>query len=171
MKSYVITLIAAAGLLVGCNRSVEKVSQDFNSLPPVVQKTVRAQAPNAEIASVNKTTRDGMDVYDIEFREPGKNPKITVGADGKLLSTEMAKPAGTIERALTPTGAVGTKLSSLPLAAQKAIQSKAPNAEIANISRREKDGRVIYQVEFADQGKNPTIQVAEDGTLVQDLQK
>ena len=83
----------------------------------------------------------------------------------------MAKPAGTIERALTPTGAVGTKLSSLPLAAQKAIQSKAPNAEIANISRREKDGRVIYQVEFADQGKNPTIQVAEDGTLVQDLQK
>lgn len=171
MKAYVVTLIAAAGLVAGCNRSLESASNDFNTLPPAVQKTVRAQAPNGEIASVNKTTRDGIDVYDIEFREPGQNPKITVGMDGKLLSSDMAKPAGTIQRALTPTGAVGTKLSSLPLAAQKTIQSKAPNAEIANVSRHEKDGRVIYEVEFTDKGKNPTIQVAEDGTLVQDLQK
>lgn len=171
MKAYVVTLIAAAGLVAGCNRSLESASNDFNTLPPAVQKTVRAQSPNGEIASVNKTTRDGVDVYDIEFREPGNNPKITVATDGKLLSSDMAKPAGTIQRALTPTGAVGTKLSSLPLAAQKTIQSKAGNAEIADISRQEKDGRVIYEVEFTEKGKNPTIKVAEDGTLVQDLQK
>jgi uncharacterized membrane protein YkoI len=171
MKLYIVSLIAAAGLVVGCNRSVESTSNDFNTLPPSVQKTVRAQAPNAEIASVNKTTREGVDVYEVEFKEPGKNPKVIVAADGKLVSTDMAKPAGAIERALTPTGAVGTKLSALPLAAQKTIQSKAPNAEIADISRKEKDGRVIYEVEFKDKGKNPTIQVADDGTLVQDLQK
>jgi uncharacterized membrane protein YkoI len=163
--------MAAGGLLVGCNRSVDTASSDFNTLPPAVQKTVRAQAPNAEIASVNKTTREGVDVYDIEFREPGRNPKITVGTDGKLLSTDMTKPAGAIERALTPTGATGTKLSALPLAAQKTIQSKAPNAEIASVTRHDKDGRVIYEVEFTDKGKNPTIQVADDGTVVQDLQK
>src|SRR5437763_1286474 len=169
MKAYVVTLIAAAGLVAGCNRSLESASNDFNTLPPAVQKTVRAQAPNGEIASVNKTTREGTDVYEIEFREPGKNPKIIVATDGKLLSTDMARPAGAIERALTPTGATGTKLSSLPLAAQKTIQRKASNAQIANVTRHEKDGRVIYEVEFTDKGKNPTIQVAEDGTLVQDF--
>ena len=83
----------------------------------------------------------------------------------------MSKPANIIQKALTPTGAVGTKLSALPEAAQKTIQSKAPNAQIANISRSDKDGRAIYEVTFKDQGKNPTIKVAEDGTLVQDLQK
>jgi uncharacterized membrane protein YkoI len=172
MKTYLVSLIAAAGVIVaGCSKSVEQASNDFNTLPPSVQKTVRAQGPNAEIAKVNKTTREGVDVYEIEFREPGTNPKIIVAADGKLVSTDMAKPAGAIERALTPTGAVGTKLSALPVAAQKTIQSKAPNAEIADVSRHEKDGRVIYEVEFKDKGKNPTIQVAEDGTLVQDLQK
>ena len=45
------------------------------------------------------------------------------------------------------------------------------NAEIADISRREDNGRVVYEVEFTDKGKNPTMKVAEDGTLVQDLQK
>src|SRR5437867_1007484 len=105
MKTYVVTLIAASGLLVGCNQSIETASQKYNELPPAVQKTVRAQAPNGEIASVSKKTENGMDVYEVEFREPGKNPKIMVSSDGKLLSSDMARPAGAVERLLTPTGA------------------------------------------------------------------
>ena len=171
MKIHVATLLAAAGLLAGCNRSIESASQDFNQLPPAVQKTVRAQAPNGEIAKVDHKTENGMDVYEIEFREPGTNPKIIVGADGKLMSTDVARPAGAVERALTPTGAVGTKFSALPAAVQKTIQGHAPNIEIADIARHENDGRVIYEVEFKDKGKNPSIKVAEDGTLVQNLQK
>src|SRR6476469_802548 len=118
MKKYVITMMAAAGLLVGCNQSIESASTKFNELPPAVQKTVRAQAPNGEIANVSSKTDNGMQIYEIEFREPGTNPKILVAADGKLVSTDMAKPAGAVERLLTPTGAVGTKLSALPEKAQ-----------------------------------------------------
>jgi len=171
MKQYAVTLLAAAGLLVGCNRSLESASNKFNELPPAVQKTVRAQAPNGEIANVTTRTENGATIYEVEFREPGSNPKIQVAADGKLINTDMPKPAGAVERLLTPTGAVGTKLSALPEKAQKTIQERAPNAEITNISRHENNGRVIYEVEFKDQGKNPTLRVAEDGTLVQDLQK
>jgi uncharacterized membrane protein YkoI len=171
MKTQVITLIAAMGLMVGCNPNIEKSSQKFNELPPAVQKTVRAQAPNAEIADISKKTENGMDVYEVSFREPGTNPKVVVAADGKLVNTDMARPAGAIERALTPTGAVGTKFSALPEKAQKTIKDKAPDAAITKISRQDKDGRVIYEVEFKDTGKNPTIRVADDGTLVQDLQK
>jgi len=171
MKLYAITTIAALGLLAGCNRSIESASQKFNELPPAVQKTVRAQAPNAEIADVSKTTQNGMDLYEVTFNEAGKNPKVIVATDGKLISTDMANPPGAIERLLTPTGATSTKLSALPEKAQKTIQSKAPDAQIVDISRHEKDGRVYYEVEFKDKGKNPTMQVAEDGTLIQDLQK
>ena len=171
MKIYVVTLITAVGLLVGCNQSIEQASQKYNELPPAVQKTVRAQAPNAEIADISKKTENGMEVNEISFREPGTNPKIVVAADGKLVNSDMVTPAGAIERVLTPTGAVGTKLSALPEKAQKTIQSHAPATEIVDVSRHETNGRVIYEVEFKDKGKNPTIRVAEDGTLVQDLQK
>ena len=80
MKIYLVSLIAAAGLVAGCNKSVENASQKFNELPPAVQKTVRAQAPQAEIADVSHNTDNGMDVYEIQFREPGRNPKVVVAA-------------------------------------------------------------------------------------------
>src|SRR6266699_2405484 len=103
MKIYGITLIAALRLLVGCNKSVENASQKFNELPPPVQKTVRAQYPNGEVADVTKRTENGMELYDVQFREPGANPKLVVAADGKLINSDLTKPAGAIERALTPT--------------------------------------------------------------------
>ena len=172
MKKYAITMLAAAGLLVGCNQSIENASTKFNELPPAVQKTVRAQAPNAEIAAVNKTTDNGMDIYEVKFKQPdGSTPKVMVSTEGKLISSDFPHTAGTVERVLTPTGATGTKFSALPEAAQKTIKAKAPDATIADISRHEDNGRVYYTVEFEDKGKNPAIKVADDGTLIQDLQK
>ena len=92
-KTFTTIVIAAGGLcLTGCNRSVESASDKFNVLPPAVQKTVRTQAPNAEIANVSQKTRDGIELYVVEFREPGKNPKIEVAADGKIfLLSESGK--------------------------------------------------------------------------------
>jgi uncharacterized membrane protein YkoI len=172
MKKYTIALIAATGLMVGCNQSIENASTKFNELPPAVQKTVRAQAPNSEITAVNKTTDNGMEVYEVKFKQPdGSTPKVMVSLDGRLLSSDFPKTAGAIERALTPTGATGTKFSALPEAAQKTIKAKAPDAQIADISRHEENGRVFYTVEFTEKGKNPTMKVAEDGSLIQDLQK
>jgi len=164
-------MVAASGLLLwGCSPSVESASQKFNELPPAVQKTVRAQAPNAEIADVSKKTDNGMDVYEVQFKEPGTNPKVIVAADGKLLNTDMPKASGPVQRLLTPTGAVGTKLSALPEAAQKTIQAKAPNKQISDISRHEKDGRVFYEIEFKDGANTSIMEVAEDGTVVKELQ-
>ncbi len=175
MKTYLLPLVVVAGLLAGCNRSVEQASQDFNTLPPAVQKAVRSQAPNGEIAHVGSKTENGTQVYEIEFREPGTNPKLMVTADGTILnSTGTSKTegiVGSVEKALTPTGAVGTKFSALPEKVQRSIQAHAPETEISDISRSEDNGRVIYKVEFKDQGKNPTMKFAEDGTVVQDLQK
>ena len=177
IKIYAVSLIAAAGLAVGCNKSVESNSQAFNSLPPDVQKSVRAQSPNGEITGVSKTTENGVDAWKIDIRNQGadQDSEMIVAADGKVLSGDMANnPNGLVQdvkKALTPTGAVGTKFSALPEAVQKTIQAHAPETDISDISRQTDNGRVIYEVSFRDSGKNPSIKVAEDGTLVQDLQK
>jgi uncharacterized membrane protein YkoI len=172
MKTSHLALIAATALVAAaCSKNVERTSQKFNELPPAVQKTARAQAPNAEITDVSKTTKDGMDAYEITFRTDNGNPKVIIGTDGHLVSSDLPKPPGAIEKMLTPTGAAGTPFSALPLPVQQTIKSRAPNAEIANISRHDNNGRAIYEVEFKDDGTNPALRVAEDGTLVQDLQK
>ncbi len=172
MKKYLVTLITAAGLITGCNQSIESASTDFNSLPVAAQKAIRAQAPDAQIASISKTTENGVEAYKVELRQDGKSSQMLVSAEGKVLSSDVAsKPAGALQKMMTPTGAVGTKFSALPEAVQKTVLASAPEMEIANISSHEDNGRAIYEVSFKDQGKNPTIRVAEDGTLVQSLQK
>src|SRR3954452_16271198 len=117
MRKSLITLMAAAFLIAGCKQSVENASTKFNQLPAAVQKTVRVNAPNAEITSVGTKTVEGKTVYEIEFADAGKNPRMLVAADGKTVNSDMttAKGApGTLERVFTSPGAVGTKLSALP---------------------------------------------------------
>ena len=97
-----------------------------------------------------------------------------MAADGRVLDTDLttAKGApGPLRRLTTGKGEVGTKFSSLPERVQKTLKSRVPDGQIADISRHENDGRVIYEFEFQDKGKNPTLKIAEDGTVVQDLQK
>src|SRR5690348_14238503 len=128
MKKYTISLLAAAGLLlVGCKQSVQTASEKFNELPPAVQKTARAQDPKAEIVDVSNTTVNGANAYEIQFRGQNGTPKVVIAQDGTLLSSDLPKTAGVIDKLLTPTGATGTPFSSLPVAAQKTIQKQAPN--------------------------------------------
>src|SRR5215469_2038211 len=176
IMTYIITLIAAAGLATGCNQSVKTASEDFNTLPTAVQKSIRAQAPNGDIASISQTTDNGVQAYKVEFRnQNGPNSTMVVATDGKVLSSDMpSKPNGIVQdvkKALTPTGAVGTQFSALPEAAQKTILAHAPQVQISNITRETDNGRTIYDVSFKDSQANPDIKVADDGTLVQGLQK
>ena len=67
---------------------------------------------------------------------------------------------------VTGRGAVGTELSALPKAVQDTVRQRAPNAPIADISRNEENGRVIYSIEFKDKGANPTMRVADDGQFI-----
>ena len=169
--------MAAAGLVAGCNQSVQTASTDFNTLPPAVQKAVRSQAPNGEITSVSKTSENGMEAYKVEIRNTDNNNNSTmvVADDGRVLSSDMPNTQNGIisdvKKALTPTGAVGTQFSALPEKVQKTIQANAPQTEISSITRETDNGRTIYDISFKDSGKNPSIKVADDGTLVQDLQK
>lgn len=166
MKKYAIALIAA-GLLTGCNQSVQTASEQFNALPPAVQKTARAQAPDAEIVSVSTINNNGATDYQIKFRENGSTPTVVIAPDGSLVSSQLPQTAGMIKKFLTPTGATGTEFSALPLQVQTAIQSHAPKAQISSITRHDVNGRVIYEVQFKDSSANPPLRIADDGTIVQ----
>jgi uncharacterized membrane protein YkoI len=167
MKTYIIALSAASLLLVGCNQNVETASREFNELPVAVQKTVRAHSPNGEIASVDTKEVNGQTAYEVKFTGEGQNPGILVAADGRMLQSDTTQGApGMLDKIVTGRGAVGTQLSALPKPVQETVQKRAPDAPIADISRNEENGRVIYSIEFKDKGANPTMRVADDGTFI-----
>lgn len=164
--------MAAAAFVTGCNQSVKTASEDFNTLPPAVQKSIRAQAPNGDIADISQTTDNGVQAYKVDIRNAnGPDSTMVIAMDGRVLSSDLpSQPNGlvqSVKKALTPTGAVGTQFSALPESVQKTIQSKAPDAEISDISRHDDNGRTIYEISFKDSQKNPNMKVADDGTLIQ----
>ena len=173
MKKYITVLIVASGLLVGCTESnVEKASQEFDQLPIAVQKAVRDRAPNAEIADVEKKSRDGLTIYEVQFRDKERYPAMAVAADGTLVRYEagtaaMGRPdalEGTVKGSTQsrPT----TELSALPENVQKAIKANAPKAEVVDVRRKEENGRLFYEIEYAGKNWKPTLQVTPDGTIL-----
>ena len=142
--------MAACLAITGCSKQsrVERTSQQFNSLPRAVQQAVRSQAPNAEIASVDRKIRNGTTYYVVEFKEPGRNPRFTVAENGTVLGADTDKSMGgssgesgtssagsgksSAPNSSTgaPQGTLGkaasTDLSSLPEPVQKTLKSKVP---------------------------------------------
>lgn len=175
ITSRSLAAILAVGLLAGCKHQIKTASEKFNELPPVVQRTVRAEAPNAEVTGIDRKNWNGVAVYEIEFAHPNKNPRLLVTAGGDLIHDGQAAQGSTPETSSTlrgtGAGATGTPLSALPLRVQEVVRREAPDAEIVRLTREERDGRVIYNFEFKGDDKNPTMRVAADGTIVQRLQK
>jgi uncharacterized membrane protein YkoI len=132
---------------------------------------VRTQAPDAEIADVEQKSRDGVTVYEIQFRDKERYPAMAVATDGTLMRYEagtaaMGKPGlneGQVKGSTD--SSVKNQLSALPMSVQKVIRANAPQAEVVDIRRKEDNGRVFYEVEYAGKERKPVLQVGADGHI------
>lgn len=103
MKLHMLCSIAGAALLAGCAESHEHMGAandgDHNvltggptagttlqQLPEAVKQTLKQRLPHAEIADIDKKTQNGKVVYQISFKEAGKNPKLYITEDGRVVS-------------------------------------------------------------------------------------
>lgn len=187
MKNQIILAVAVvtAGLITGCANNeaynddramandgwaiqessgaatTPAMGTEFNELPAAVQKAIKSHAANAKIEDIDKERRTGRVIYEVEFSEPGKNPKLHVAEDGTIVDA-----AGLRETAEATKSRLGTEFNELPAAVQKAIKEKAPNAQIDDIDKERRTGRVVYEVQFAEPGQNPKLHIAEDGTVL-----
>jgi uncharacterized membrane protein YkoI len=163
-----IIVIAAAVSLAGvlCVKA-DKVS--FNDLPDPVKETIKAQRGTAAVKDIERVNKDGRTFYEVEFSQPGTNPKLRIGSDGTLMPETKPSLGERADRALnrfkrTPS----MKLADVPEPVRKTIEMEAKGREVADIDRETWKGRTVYEVEFAQTGRNAQIHVAEDGTIVKD---
>jgi len=103
MMKRIFALAAAAIMLAGCTETPQykgaAVDRDQNvltggpitgttiqDLPQAVKDTLKKRAPHAEIASIEKTARDGHTVYEFTFLDSENDtPDLYLRDDGRVV--------------------------------------------------------------------------------------
>ena len=62
------------------------VGTTIQDLPQAVKDTLQQRVPRAEIADIDKTSRNGQTMYEITFTQPRKHPEMDIADDGTVLS-------------------------------------------------------------------------------------
>jgi len=133
-------------------------SMALNDLPATVQKTVKDQQAGREIADIDQEMWNGKVIYEVEFKEKGPNSRMHIASDGSIV-VDKEKRQGAY---------FGAQLSETPAAVQATVKRVVSTAEIEDVDRETKNGRVVYDVEVKQEGLNRHLQIAEDGTLLAD---
>lgn len=58
----------------------------LDALPQNVVKTIRSQAPTAQVDSVHRLAMDNGTVYEVFFMDPAHHPKMFISEDGTVLT-------------------------------------------------------------------------------------
>ena len=74
----------------------------------------------------------------------------------------VERPSAVAHEEAVPSSSPGTKYALLPTQVQRTITAQAGTAEIKDIDKVTGASQDIYEIQFRD---NPTLYVAEDGTL------
>lgn len=148
---------------------------ELTATPAPVQAAIRTHG--GEVASIHQKTRDGRTVYEVEFKEKGRNPKLVLAEDGTVVKEKDTRrgeaTSGTEirESAGAEKPAHGLMLSDLPEPVQKTVKAEFPSDPVEKIQKESKDGKTVYSVHIKQEGKNPTLKIAEDGSIIKDSRK
>jgi len=132
----------------------------FGLLPLVVQNTVRSQAGASEVIDAVRDTSSGRVVYKIIFKN---SPTLYVAPDGSVLYPDLTV-------AMTPLLGVAVKPANVPSHVMNVAMDHAPHGEIAVIYKEHWGDRLVYVFTFKDAAKYPRLDVAEDGTVLDELE-
>jgi hypothetical protein len=174
MKSHVFGAGLVALLMAGCatqdpfqnaehrtvyNKPLTSPGAKFGALPPVVQRTVLAEAGPAEVVDVFRDTSTGRVFYKIYFRDADVFPPMYVAPDGSVLNPDLTVAVAAFH-------GLRVKPDEVPVNVLKVIPQRAPAGEIAYVTLETWGGRVVYVVTFKDEAHNPRLLIASDGSVV-----
>ena len=89
MNKNIYTALAALSLTICV--AAEEVK--FSELPNAAQRTINRNLYGGVVQEIDREIEAGRTVYDVEVRREGKNRKLRVDADGKLLAASKVTNA------------------------------------------------------------------------------
>jgi hypothetical protein len=178
MRSPFLLVVPLAVLLAGCatqntartaaqgtpyQKPLTSPGAKFGALPPIVQRTVLAEAGQEEVIDAVRDTRSGRVYYKVTFREGEVFPPLYIAPDGSVLNPDLT---------IAVNARQGTRVKSaeLPVGVQKAIPERAPASRVDYINKETWGDRTVYVVTFKDEAHNPKLFLGEDGAVLDEDQ-
>jgi uncharacterized membrane protein YkoI len=142
----------------------------LSDTPAAVQATVKNTVSSAEIEDVDRETKNGHVVYDVEVKQEGLNRHLKIAENGTLLAdSNQRESLGERVREKIGLGKADTlTLDQAPAAVQKTIRENCDVGTLKPIKRETRNGHAQYAVEFEKKGKNLRMTIDEDGTVLKD---
>ena len=143
----------------------------LSEAPAPVQATVKRVVSTAEIQDVDRETKNGQVIYDVEVKQEGLNRHLKIAENGTLLSDSNNRDSRSIgervrERVGLNRDATTMTLEQVPASVQKTIRENCDVGTLKPIKQETRNGRAQYDVEYEKEGKNLRLTIADDGTIV-----
>lgn len=148
MKTGLWALCLAATMAVYADEEKEeKVTLD--QVPQIVKDALKPYAAEADVKGVEKGDQDGTKVYEFDIQQGTHKFEVAISTDGKYQGQEE-----------------DVELSSIPAAAQKALNDKAAGGKISGCEKAtDKDGKVTYEADIEKDGKKAEVAVDAAGKV------
>lgn len=152
-------LVVLVGVMVCAVTYAGKCKKKKVCLPDAVKAAISALYPEAVIEEA-KVEKEGLKVYEIELKLNGQEFEVTVAPDGTIIETESE-----------------VAVDGLPDAVKAAILKAAGGAEIEEVMeevtywvvtlKKLETPETTYEAELIKDGKEIEIEVAADGTILE----
>ena len=156
------------------HHSLRSPGEQFMTLPPGVQNTVRAQAGTAEIRQIVEEKIDGREVYTVLFQNNVLYPPLFLAEDGSILNPNLTYAMGAPKAPggiLTGGAASGLKLQDLPAPVFRVLQEREAGATVKSIQKQAWGDQTVYVVDFQDGEDIPRMYITADGTVLKESQR
>ncbi len=149
-----LVLTVLAGALVTAGAWADEETMPFDKLPQAVKDGFKKRFPDAKPTDAAKETENGKTMYEVTFKEKGKNMDITFTEAGVLTTIEKEIDKGDLPKAVTA-----------------ALDKKYPGAKykmveevIKVVAGKESTDYYEAELELADK-KVVEVEVLADGTI------
>ena len=147
----------AAGLMLAVAASQPEDKVDPDKIPKAVMDSLKAKFPKPEITKCTKEKEGGAVVYDIEFKQEGRNCEADIKENGIFINYEKAIAA-----------------KDLPKVVSDAIEKRYPKAALKEIMEetevKGKDEKLsAYEVVLVTADKKEVeVRLSPDGKILED---
>lgn len=157
MKTAAYTSIAILSGALIYPAYCEKVQ--FEQLPASAQSAIRAQVGSERIEDIDRETRGGKTIYEVAFKRNGQHTEIQVADPGPAPASAPVVAQALDSRKIT--------YNELPANVRSAADSHLAGAEINDVDRQVRDGKVTYEIGYKRSGgAQQELVLSEHGNVI-----
>jgi len=166
---FCVLLVSASFLALAENETKAKGKEEgekivsITEVPSGVRAVIEKNAAGGEIKEIEMNNKDGKIFYTADIVKDGKTQEICVAADGTLMKEADEEKGNNEEKG----GEQTIDFKDVPQAVKDAVGKNLGGNGPFKASLEMKDEKKVYEIETEKDGMTSSINVTEDGTVLE----